>query len=736
MHILLVALLVLLARLLVARAGNAPVQVPSSRRAWWLAAAAVVVAVMPVLVDAPLLVGPNAKLPSDMASHLAIAQEIARYGLPHGWVTKFNGGFPMALHYPPLGWLLTATLIRIGIPPVVALKGLGLVALLLVPGLAFAAARAAGTRALSAAAGAISIAWITPYIQFTGGWEAFFVLGLISQALVVPLVMSWGIALLRARRLDFSPLLAGICAAAHPQVFSAAAIALGAAVAATADRKLLRTAALSLVAGGAVAIALYGPGMASLKVPFGWPPNLSWRLHGFGPDRVVPWLIDGDLLDYEATPVVTTAWIASMVVHLFSLRQRRSRAVLAASAAILTMCMSGRWIAMDAGKLGQLLLTVAQPMRALVLVPLAATATFVTALDIVASWLATLRIRVSRFEGLSAYPLLPLVLVALALLELPSRARAFARIVREQVTPPSDSCTPWLRNVDANVIRAALARAPHARATYDGDRLAACAGTAGAELDRSGPMGVTRGAGAHVGLHAIAFAQLDTSAGTVRAARAEALGIRTLVHLSLRRPEPADAWRVVQTGGDIEISERIGGTDNVGAGCVREVLRGPEPALFSELNARLTASAPTLLDTPHDLIALEAAEAPLVHLTVEDGECDASEALVDEHPREPGAYEAEVTTPSPVDVVFRATAFAGWRVTRDGIEVPARRVAPGFFAVRVPAGRHRLEAVVGWPPFYATYIVGAFVMCVLLSFCASPRFQDALALRRAGRGRS
>ena len=82
-------------------------------------------------------------------------------------------------------------------------------------------------------------------------------------------------------------------------------------------------------------------------------------------------------------------------------------------------------------------------------------------------------------------------------------------------------------------------------------------------------MGVTRGAGAHVGLHAIAFAQLDTSAGTVRAARAEALGIRTLVHLSLRRPEPADAWRVVQTGGDIEISERIGGTDNVGAGCVR-----------------------------------------------------------------------------------------------------------------------------------------------------------------------
>ena len=726
MHLVLVALLLLLVRLFVARAGVRPTPLPSGRRAWPLAAAAFGLALLPVLRDLPLLAGANAKVPSDMSSHLAIASEIAREGLPHGWIAKFNGGFPMALHYPPLGWLLTAGLIRIGIPPVVALKGIGLVALLLVPVLTFVAARVAGARALSAAAGAVAIAWIAPYIQFTGGWEAFFVLGLLSQALVIPIVMAWGIALLRERRLDFAPLVAAACAAAHPQVFSAAAIALVAVVVATWDRRLAWRAASSLVAGGIVAIALYGPGMASLKVPFGWPPNLSWRLHGFGPDRVLPWLVDGDLLDYEAAPVVTTAWLASALVHLSELRRPRSRAVLAASAVVLLMCMSGRWIAMDGGKLGQMLLTVAQPMRALTLVPLAAAATFVTALDVVASWLAALRLPAARLRSTSAYPLLPVVLVGLALLEIPSRASTLHAVLTEQVTPASDSCLPWIPKVDANVIRAALARAPPGRATYAGDRLPACAASAGAELDRAGPMGVTRGAGAHVGLHAIAFAQLDAPSSNVRATRAEALGVRTLVHLTRNRPEPADAWRTVDAGGDITISERVGGTDNVGAGCVREILRGPDKELFRELNVRLTANAPTMLDAPHELIALETGDAPLVSLDVPAGECDASSAVVVERPREPGAYEADVETAAPVDVVFRATAYPGWRVRSDGIELPIRRVAPGFFSVRVAPGRHHLEAVVGLPPLYAAYIVTAFLTSIALSIASSRHLMKSL----------
>jgi hypothetical protein len=211
-------------------------------------------------------------------------------------------------------------------------------------------------------------------------------------------------------------------------------------------------------------------------------------------------------------------------------------------------------------------------------------------------------------------------------------------------------------------------------------------------------MGFSTGAGAHVGVHSVAFGSIAPDRPG-SAARAEALGVRTLIHLARQRPGPPEAWALVEKRGDVELSRRLGGTDYVGVGCVREVWRGPERALIQALFDHLALPS-TALDTPRELIAIETGRGPLERLSVDLGGCDASRAVVREVPREPGAYEAIVDAGAPVDVVFRATAYSGWRVREGGIELPVRRVAPGFFASRVAPGRHHLVAVVGLPPYY------------------------------------
>ncbi|WP_437801740.1 hypothetical protein [Sorangium sp. So ce693] len=242
---------------------------PSPRLAWLAAAAAVAVALLPALRDAPALAGPGAALSKDTISHLAIAFDIATSGLPHGWIATNNGGFPIALHYPPVGWLLVAALIRLGVAPVVAVKGLGFAAFVGAPLVVLAAARAVGARPASAAAGAVALAWVAPYVQFAGGWPSFFLLGLLSQILVIPLVIAWAAAVIRPARFELGPALAAACAATHPQVFTVSAAVLGAAAIAAWDRRLCARVLRSLAGGGLVAVALYGPGIASMAAPFG-----------------------------------------------------------------------------------------------------------------------------------------------------------------------------------------------------------------------------------------------------------------------------------------------------------------------------------------------------------------------------------------------------------------------------------------------------------------------------------
>ncbi|WP_437281611.1 hypothetical protein WME90_13975 [Sorangium sp. So ce375] len=727
-----------------ASAGPAPAApatpAPAGRtpRITWLAAAAVVAAaLLPALRDARALAGPGAALWKDASSHLAIAYDIATSGLPHGWIATNNGGFPVALHYPPVGWLLTAALIRLGAAPVVALKGLGLAAFVGAPLVVLAAARAGGARPASAAAGAVALAWVAPYVQFAGGWPSFFLLGLLSQILVIPLVVAWAAAVIRPARFELGPALAAACAATHPQVFTVSAAVLAAAAVAAWDRRLCMRVLRSLAGGGLLALALYGPGVASMAAPFGWPAGLGWRHIGFGPERVLPWALDGDLLDYEHAPVIGSAWIAACLLHATRLRAPASRAVLAASAVALLLSMSGGWI-IGAGPLGRALLSVFQPMRALALLPLVAAAAIVTALDVAAAALArigaALAARGVRRPRPALAALLPAALAALvpaalalvAAFEITARAADLHLLAENQASLiASRGCRPPVEGFDPDLIARWLAEAPHGRASYGAeDTLATCAMVYAADLRGAAPMAFSTGAGAHVGVHAAAFLKVAPERPG-SAARAEALGVRTLIHLTEQRPGPPEAWTLVDRSGQVELSRRVGGTDYVGLGCVREVWRGREADLLAALFEHLEQPR-TVLDTPGELVALEAGRGPLERVTVADDGCDAARASVREVPREPGAYEATVEAEAPVDVVFRATAYSGWRVRDGGAELVPRRVAPGFFAVRVGPGRHHLEAVVALPGYYLQALALA---CGAALALGAPRFRRLLFRR-------
>lgn len=711
MLLLLSALVVILVRLMVARTRRRPRRRTSSGRAWLLASVALAGVLALAIRDAPLLVSPSARVASDAGTHMAIAHDIARHGLPHGWIPTYNGGFPIALHYPPVGWLALAGLIRLGVHPVVAVRGFGFLALLVAPCVLFVYARRLGARAVSAAAGAGGFAWVAPYIQYAGGWESFFIIGLLSQALVVPIVIAWAGSVWTSRsRFEAAPVFAALAAATHPQVFAVASVVLVAASAVSTPRALGRCIRSGL-AGALVAVALYLPGVMTMAAPFGWPPDLTWRHVGFGFARVLQWIRDGDLLDYGFAPIMTSAWVIACVVLCLNLVRRAPRALLVASVVTFILCISGPSIAKST--LGKQALSVFQPMRALALVPIVAAASIVGALDECVAWLEALAPSVRDRVWSRLLPgIVTIGVLVTAVYLLPPRAAALHELARAQSRDVvGDTCPPVLDRIDPARLGEWLSRASYGRVAYASARLAACVFGHGAELASVGPRGGSEGAGAHVGVHTIAFSKLEPERlGSAK--RAEALGVRTLIHFSSQHLDE-ESWERLDESEGLALSRRAGGTDFVGAGCVREILRGPESILRTELFSRLQNAAPTFLDRPDVLLALERGAGPLALLASPPDECDPSNATIVEVPREPGAFEAKVTTTSPVDVVFRASALPWWRVREGGSELPTRRVAPGFFSVRVTPGVHHLEAVFELPAYYVPFLALS-VVCVLL----------------------
>jgi hypothetical protein len=157
----------------------------------------------------------------------------------------------------------------------------------------------------------------------------------------------------------------------------------------------------------------------------------------------------------------------------------------------------------------------------------------------------------------------------------------------------------------------------------------------------------------------------------------------------------------------------------VGVGCIASAWAGSDTELREHLFADLATpqGADALLD-PHALVALETVGKDFAKRPRDAAGCSVEGARVTDRPREPGAVEAEIESPSPVDAVIRVAAFRTWRVLVDGSPTETTTVAPGFPSVRVTAGAHHIEAIVSPLP---GYLAGIFLALVGAALCSVTR---------------
>jgi len=654
---------------------------------WDVAAGAgcLALACLPLMLLMPWLSGGRPVFWGDGATHADVAQDIARYGLPHGWLDSTLGGFPFLHHYPPLPWLVVAAAIRLGLEPAGALQLVGWGATLGVPFSFYAAALAAGARPSFAFLGSACLTWVSPYNAFIGGYETFYTQGLLSQTLALPICTWFGASLVGSRKTWPLTVSAALAMGCHPQVTVATVVVLGSAVVAAGERWLWRRYAW----GSAVAVcsgaALYGQGIGSLVIPFGWPPAFGWRQLGFTPDRLWWWFVDAELFDQRREPVLTALVTAAFLVLLCCLRRRDARAAAAALLGAVLLSVSGSGL-VALGKVGAILLSFLQPLRLAALIPLAAAAVVVVALER-ATPLVTgaLEARGRVWAARRAAGGIALAVLGIAVLALPSRvafARAHVRASQGAQCPPG---------YDATLTRSWLAELSRGRVWYDEASRAAlgrCFTRDGLALASGVPIGATDAVGSHVGILQLAFEKLDPNrAGSAR--RAEALGVRSLLTLGV----PDAGWVERHRSGSVALFDHERPSDLVGLGCVTRGYAGTDKALRERLVLELSTprGADRLLD-PDAPVALEFERGAFREWAEPAQGCSATGARLSTHGSTPGELEARVENRHPVDAVLRVTAFPGWRVTLDGRPAATRMVAPGFISVRLPPGTHQLVA--------------------------------------------
>lgn len=630
-------------------------------------------------------------LSGDLRSHAMIAREIALGHANDGWIDVYHGGFPVGPHYPSVGWLLSAALMRVGISPQGAVVIVGAGAVLLTNALVFRLSMRAGASFGAALTGAAVMSWMAPLTSFLGGAPAILVLGMLSQVVVMPFVLVYAYAVLFGRSERALVASAALVVLAHPQVAIGAMLLLLVA-SVLRGRRTSRRWLVGTFVQGVVGGAVFGPGLVSLRVPFGWPPMDRWRVRGHAAKQFLDWLAEGEVFDFARPPVVTTVIACSLVVLVLTLRRRESRTIVITSAAALGLAVCGDTLA-GMGRLGAFALSFLQPLRVYALLPVVAAASVTLALGVVEAYvrgLGPLRpLHRRRLRAMAvALPSL-LALGWIARVGVPSaRTEWIARGEYLSAGPCGSRSPASFHMVE---LERHLERLSVGRLYYADGELRECAATTNLDFASRIPLGAPFAAGAHVGIVADAFNHVQvTKPGG--AGRADVLGIGTVLHLAKDRLLPDDAWHEVARAGDIVVSERVAGSSYFGVGCVSEVWRGSDPALRAELFRAQNAMDP-VLGTPSAFVALEFTGAPVATREKPPSDCDPSRgAILSSRRVAPGVYEADVRAEAPVELVLKETAYRTWRFELDGAPVPFRLVAPGFMAIHLPAGTHHVAA--------------------------------------------
>src|SRR5690606_31981149 len=149
------------------------------------------------------------------------------------------------------------------------------------------------------------------------------------------------------------------------------------------------------------------------------------------------------------------------------------------------------------------------------------------------------------------------------------------------------------------------------------------------------------------------------------------------------RVDPSPVEALIPSRQHAEFQLLTQAVEVVGAGCIERRWSGSRDAVRDHLFRELmqASGADRLLD-PGLFTAIDYSSGPVVESSVPRVGCDAAGAVVTDVAAGGGTVSATVTSPAPVDVVFRMTAFPTWRVFVDGTAAPPPTLlAPGFFSV-------------------------------------------------------